>query len=170
MSEGRTVSADYLQQLNDAVAQLLTRSAIRSSVETLKAHLQDASEPFVWSTIDLQSVTTPLPENIRSGWIFVLKKDVPSGCHYHPNSIQHMVMIEGEGSSKVGSVASEMKRFGEQGQALDETWYVIPEGVPHEFFPRGTDVVVVSFHTCDSDELEEISCDSGAARNYETRA
>lgn len=170
MSEERTVSADYLQQLNDAVAQLVTRPAIRSAVETLKGQLQDTSEPFVWSTIDLQSVTAPLPGDIRSGWIFVLKKDVPSGCHFHPNSIQHMVMIEGEGTSKVGAVASEMKCFGRQGQALDETWYVIPEGVPHEFFPRGTDVVVVSFHTCDSDELEEISCDSGAARNYETRA
>jgi mannose-6-phosphate isomerase-like protein (cupin superfamily) len=170
MSEERTVSADYLQQLNDAVAQLVTRPEIRSAVETLKGQLQDTSEPFVWSTIDLQSVTTPLPDDIRSGWIFVLKKDVPSGCHFHPNSIQHMVVIEGEGSSKVGSVASEMKRFDEQGQALDQTWYVIPEGVPHEFFPRGTDVVVVSFHTCDTDELEEISCDSGAARNYETRA
>ena len=170
MSEERTVSAGYLQQLNDAVAHLVTRPAIRSAVETLKGQLQDTSEPFVWSTIDLQSVTTPLPEDIRSGWIFVLKKDVPSGCHFHPNSIQHMVMIEGEGTSKVGAVASEMKCFGAQGQALEEMWYVIPEGVPHEFFPRGTDVVVVSFHTCDSDELEEISCDSGAARNYETRA
>jgi mannose-6-phosphate isomerase-like protein (cupin superfamily) len=170
MSEERTVSADYLQQLNDAVAQLVTRAAIRSAVDTLKVQLQDTAEPFVWSTIDLQSVTTPLPDDIKSGWIFVLKKDVPSGCHFHPNSIQHMVVIEGEGTSKVGAVASEMKRFDEQDQALEETWYVIPEGVPHEFFPGGTDVVVVSFHTCDSDELEEISCDSGAARNYETRA
>lgn len=170
MSEARTVSADYLQQLNDAVAQLVTRPAIRSAVETLKGQLQDTAEPFVWSTIDLQSVTTPLPDDIKSGWIFVLKKDVRSGCHYHPNSIQHMVVIEGEGTSKVGAVAGEMKRFDEQDRALEETWYVIPEGVPHEFFPRGTDVVVVSFHTCDSDELEEISCDSGAARNYETRA
>jgi mannose-6-phosphate isomerase-like protein (cupin superfamily) len=170
MSEERTVSADYLQQLNDAVAQLVTRPAIRSAVDTLKVQLQDTAEPFVWSTIDLQSVTTPLPDDIKSGWIFVLKKDVPSGCHFHPNSIQHMVVIEGEGTSKVGAVASEMKRFDEQDQALEETWYVIPEGVPHEFFPGGTDVVVVSFHTCDSDELEEISCDSGAARNYETRA
>ena len=167
MSEERRVSADYLQRLNDAVAQLVVLPEIRSAVETLKAHLHDASEPFVWTTIDLQFVTTPLPEDIRSGWIFVLKKGVPSGCHYHPNSIQHMVVIEGEGTSKVGSVSSEMKRFDKQGQALQETWYVIPEGVPHEFFPRETDVVVVSFHTCDSDELEEISCDSGAARNYE---
>jgi mannose-6-phosphate isomerase-like protein (cupin superfamily) len=169
MNEERAARADYLRLLNDAVAQLVTRPAIRSAVDTLKQQLQDTAEPFVWSTIDLQSVTTPLPDDIRSGWIFVLKKDVPSGCHFHPNSIQHMVMIEGEGTSKVGSASGEMKLFGEQG-SLEETWYVIPEGVPHEFFPRGSDVVVVSFHTCDDDELEEISCDSGAARNYETRA
>lgn len=168
MSRERTVSADYLQQLNDAVAELVMLPEFRSTIQTLKAHLQDAAEPFVWSTVDLKFVTTRLPDNIRSGWIFVLKKDVPSGCHFHPNSIQHMVVIEGDGTSRVGSVSSEMKRFGTQ--ALEETWYVIPAGVPHEFFPGGTDVVVVSFHTCDSDELEEISCDTGAARNYETRA
>lgn len=160
------VGASYLQQLNDAVAELVTRPAIRSVVDSLKEELQHTSEPFVWSTIDLNTVTTPLPDEIESGWIFVLKKDVPSGCHYHPNSIQHMVMIEGAGTSKVGTVAGRMKLFEAQGSGLEESWYVIPEGVPHEFFPEGKDVVVMSFHTCDSDELEEISCDSGAARNY----
>jgi hypothetical protein len=160
------VGASYLQQLNDAVAELVTRPAIRSVVDTLKEELQLTSEPFVWSTIDLNTVTTPLPDEIESGWIFVLKKDVPSGCHYHPNSIQHMVMIEGAGTSKVGAAAGRMKLFEAQGSAFEECWYVIPEGVPHEFFPEGKDVVVMSFHTCDSDELEEISCDSGTSRNY----
>jgi mannose-6-phosphate isomerase-like protein (cupin superfamily) len=163
-------AADLLRQLNDAVTEVVARPAIRGVIDDLKAQLQHTSEPFVWSTIDLQSLTSPLPNGIRSGWIFVLKKDVPSGCHYHPNSVQHMVMIEGEGTSKVGTVSGEMRRFGEQGGAFEETWYVIPEGVPHEFFPRGRDVVVVSFHTCNPDELEEISCDSGATRNYERRA
>jgi len=161
--------AGYLQQLNDAVAELVTRPSIRSVVDALKEQLPHTEEPFVWSTIDLESVTTPLPDDIKSGWIFVLKKDVPSGCHYHPNSIQHMVMIEGAGTSKVGTSSGRMKLFDAQGCGLDETWYVIPEGVPHEFFPEGRDVVVVSFHTCAADELEEISCDSGASRNYETR-
>lgn len=165
MSQQRE-AADLLRLLNDAVAEVVARPAIRQVVDDLKAQLQHTSERFVWSTIDLQSLTSPLPDDIRSGWIFVLKKDVSSGCHYHPNSVQHMVMIEGEGTSKVGTVSGEMKRFG---GALEETWYVIPEGVPHEFFPRGRDVVVVSFHTCDSEELEEISCDSGATRNYEAR-
>ena len=161
-------AAGYLQQLNDAVAELVTRPSIRSVVDALKEQLPQTSEPFVWSTIDLESVTTPLPDNIKSAWIFVLKKDVSSGCHYHPNSIQHMVMIEGEGTSKVGTTSGRMKLFEAQGCALDETWYVIPEGVPHEFFPQRKDVVVMSFHTCYADELEEISCDSGASRNYET--
>ncbi len=168
MSEQRLADAAYLPQLNDAVAQLVARPGIHSVVDTLKQKLQHTSEPFVWSTIDVQSIATPLPDNIKSCWIFVLKKDVPSGCHYHPNSIQHMVMIEGEGSSKVAGVSRQMKLFGEQDGPLADTWYVIPEGVPHEFFPEGRDVVVVSFHTCDSDTLEEISCDSGASRNYET--
>ena len=161
-------AADHLQRLNDAVAELITRSEIHSLVDTLKKQLPQTSEPFVWSTIDLESITTPLPDDIKSSWIFVLKRDVPSGCHYHLNSIQHMVMIEGEGTSKVGNVSGEMKQFGDSSGALSETWYVIPAGVPHEFFPKGKDVVVISFHTCESEELEEISCDSGVARTYET--
>ncbi|HET7112910.1 MAG TPA: hypothetical protein VFI57_04665 [Pyrinomonadaceae bacterium] len=170
MSEARQAGGDRLQQLNDAVAQIVARPAFDGLVDTLKEQLQHSTEPFVWSTIDLQSITTPLPSDIRSGWIFVLKKDVPSGCHYHPNSIQHMVMIEGEGTSRVGAISGEMRRFDEPQSSLSDTWYVIPAKVPHEFFPTGRDVVVVSFHTCDSDKLEEISCDSGASRNYETRS
>jgi mannose-6-phosphate isomerase-like protein (cupin superfamily) len=160
---------DYLPQLNEAVAQLITRPEIHGLVNTLKLQLPQTSEPFVWSAIDLQTITAPLPDSIRSCWIFVLKKDVPSGCHYHPNSIQHMVMVEGDGTSKVGPNSDQMKRFGELESSLDDVWYVIPEGMPHEFFPTGQDMVVLSFHTCTSDELEEISCDSGTTRNYEPR-
>jgi len=158
------LTPDYLPQLNEAVAQLITWPAIHDLINTLKHQLQHSPEPFVWSTIDL---TAQLPHAIRSCWIFVLKKDVPSGCHYHPNSIQHMVMIEGDGRSKVGGVSGRMKGFAAPDCTLEDIWYVIPEGVPHEFYPEGKDMVVVSFHTCAADELEEISCDSGATRIYE---
>ena len=150
----------YLPYLNEAVAQLIRRRAIQSLIETLKQELQHTSEPFVWSALDPQSVQ--LPEEIKSCWIFVLKKDVPSECHYHPNSVQHMVMTEGEGTAKIGTSSREMMRFGEP-----DCWYVIPEGTPHEFFPREQDMVVVSFHTCESDALEEVSCASGTMRHYE---
>ena len=165
----QTSASDYLPQLNAAVEELLARASFHQLVDSLKAELPHTAEPFVWSTIDPKSITAPLPETIKSCWIFVLKKDVRSGCHYHPNSIQHMVMIEGEGTSKVGSDSRQMRRLGEADTTLDDVWYVIREGVPHEFFPTGANVVVVSFHTCASDELEEINCDSGATRNYESK-
>ena len=157
---------NYLSELNEAVAQLISRPAVHTLIEELKLQLPHTAEPFVWSTIDLQSLTTPLPDTIKSGWIFVLKKDVSSGCHFHPNSIQHMVMIEGEGTSKVGEDSRQMKRFADPDSSLENIWYVIPEGTPHEFFPTEKDMVVVSFHTSASDELEEVSCDSGATRTY----
>src|ERR1051325_4180901 len=161
------MSVDYLRQLNAADEELLTRPSFHDLVNDLKLQLPNTAEPFVWSTVDPESITVSLPETIRSCWIFVLKKDVPSGCHYHPNSIQHMVMIEGAGTSKVGTSSGQMRRLGEA--SLDDVWYVIREGVPHEFFPSGSDVVVVSFHTCACDELEEINCDSGAPRHYESK-
>jgi len=167
MNTEQKLGTDYLPQLNEAVRELVTRPAIQDLVDSLKNELQDSSEPFVWSTIDLQSMTARLPERIKSCWMFVLKKDVPSGCHFHPNSIQHMVMIEGEGTSRVGDVSGQMRRMGDPDCGLEDVWYVIPEGMPHEFFPKGADVVVVSFHTCESDALEEISCGSGATRIYE---
>ena len=156
----------YLPQLNDAVAELINRPAIRDLAENLKQELRETSEPFVWSTIDMESISAQLPDSIKSCWMFVLKKDVPSGCHFHPNSIQHMVMIEGEGTSKIGSVTGRLERFGNS----DDGWCVIPEGVPHEFFPTMSDMVVISFHTCPSEELQEISCDSGTAREYGTHS
>jgi hypothetical protein len=62
-----------------------------------------------------------------------------------------------------------MKIFSEPDSSLDEIWYVIPEGVPHEFLPTERDMVVVSFHTCEAEELQEVSCDSGVTREYERR-
>jgi hypothetical protein len=165
----REAVVDYLPQLNEAVEELITRPSFHDLVNSLKGQLPHTTEPFVWSTIDLKSITVQLPETIKSCWIFVLKKDVPSGCHYHPNSIQHMVMIEGAGTSMVGTISGQMRRLDEADASLADVWYVIREGVPHEFFPIGTDVVVVSFHTCASDDLEEINCDSGTTRNYESK-
>ena len=92
---------------------------------------------------------------------------MPSGCHYHPNSIQHMVMVKGQGESKVAGTNRRMVRFGSPNDSIEDVWYVIGQGVPHEFFPEGEDMVVVSFHTCETDELEEVSCKTGQKRLYE---
>jgi hypothetical protein len=129
--------------------------------------LSGTQEPFVWSTVALEAIGVALPAPIKSCWIFLLKGDVPSGCHYHPNSIQHMIVLNGHGRSKIGGVERTMIPFGSAHHSIEQKWLVIGEAVPHEFFPQGEDMTVVSFHTCDAAELEEIASASGASRIYE---
>ena len=146
-----------LEKLNTAVEFLIGQKTVLETIEQLDDEVDHSQEPFVWSVIELNSIAPPLPDTIKSCWIFVLKKNVPSGCHYHPNSIQHMVTIKGQGRQQI---AGQSKRM-----VLDK-WVVIDKNVPHEFFPEDENMVVISFHTCDATELEEIGCDSGDKRLY----
>lgn len=155
-----------LEKLNTAVEFLNSQESILETIDHLRQAINHSQEPFVWSVIDLNSIDSELPESIRSCWVFVLKKDVPSGCHHHPNSIQHMVMIKGQGMSRVGGTHRRMVQLGSN-DSLEDKWYVIDKRVPHEFFPEAEDMVVVSFHTCEANELEEVSCDTGEKRRYE---
>ena len=161
------MDTDDLRKLDEAVKDLLKQETFLGNLEQLKRQVSESHESFVWSTMDLDSINCELPNEIKSGWIFVLKKDVGSGCHYHPNSVQHMIMIEGQGESKIADIRKPMIGFASDDHSLDERWYVIPEGVPHEFFPELTEMVVISFHTCDARELQEISCETGETRLYE---
>ena len=156
-----------LQKLHAAVESILRQESFSMAVERLKVELSVSQEPFVWSTVALDTISVVLPEPIKSCWIFLLKRDVPSGCHYHPNSVQHMIVLNGHGRSKVGGVERTMFPFGAPRHSIEEKLHVISEGVPHEFFPEGEDMTVVSFHTCEAAELEEIACGSGLSRIYE---
>ncbi|HSE38199.1 MAG TPA: hypothetical protein VLG74_12925 [Blastocatellia bacterium] len=161
------MNVNDLEKLNIAVEFLINQKAFLERIERLSEEISHSNEPFVWSVIDPISIKSDLPESIRSSWIFVLKKDVPSGCHYHPNSIQHMVAIRGEGMSKVGGKYKRMVRFGSSNDSLEDIWLVIDKGVHHEFFPEEQDMIVVSLHTCEASELEEIACETGERRRYE---
>ena len=156
-----------LEILNAAVQQLTKQTLFAETIKQLSEDINHTQEAFVWSVVDLSSIDAELPEAIRSGWIFVLKKDVWSGCHYHPNSIQHMVVINGEGIAKVAGESSIMVQFGSPDASLADKWFVIDEGIPHEFLPEKENMVVVSFHTCGATELEEVDCETGATRVYE---
>src|SRR5262245_44935046 len=157
-----------LERLHGAVEWLLHQESFGAAVDRLKAELSGSPEPFVWTTVALDTIPLALPPAIQSCWIFLLKRDVPSGRHYHPNSVQHMVALNGHGRSDVGGIERAMIPFGSASR-LEETWYIIGKGIPHEFFPEGEDMAVVSFHTCPAAELVEIATGSGARRTYEPR-
>ena len=160
------MNTNDLEKLTAAVEFLIEQETISQTIEQLNQEIEHSPEPFVWSVLDLNSIARPLPERIKSGWIFVLKKDVSSGCHYHSNSVQHMATIKGQGMSKVAGDSKPLVQFGSDVSDA-EKWVVIDENVPHEFFPERENMVVVSFHTCEAEELEEVGCGTGAKRLYE---
>ena len=155
-----------LEELSSAVEFLLSQESFSETIDQLSKEINHSEEAFVWSVVDLCSMGNELPEGIRSSWIFVLKKDVASGCHYHPNSIQHMATIKGQGMSKIAGEYGRIVPFGSSNDSIADKWLVIDKGVPHEFFPEKENMVVVSFHTCDASELEEVDCKTGEKRVY----
>ncbi len=148
--------------LNDAVSDLVTRADVVETIARLKSELRASSEPFVWSTIGLQNVAG-IPAEIQSAWIFALRAERWSGEHYHPNSVQHMMVIDGHGRSRIGSTIGEMAAFGDGSPG--DSWFVIEPGVPHEFYPINDDMIVMSFHTAPAEALVEVS-ESGSIRQY----
>ncbi|MEW6620223.1 MAG: cupin domain-containing protein [bacterium] len=156
---------EYLKDLSAVVKILLEDASIKETIKNLKLQLRKSNEPFIGSAIRIESFRERLPQNIKSAWVFVNKKNVLSIVHYHPNSTQHTVIVEGKGEVKIAGRCEEMRLFNQQNE---DCWYVIDNNVAHEFYPKGREMVVISFHTCLSNELIEIKCDSGKQRLYET--
>jgi hypothetical protein len=150
--------------MDRAVAELVARADVVATIQRLKAELRASEEPYVWATIDIGNVRD-IPENIRSAWIFALRAERWSGAHCHPNSVQHMAVIEGQGRSRVGGAIGEMVAFGDGGPG--KRWFVIEPGVSHEFYPVDGDMIVMSFHTATAQELLEVSESGGLTRHYD---
>ena len=158
---------DYLASLNTVVNSLLEDEAVRQIIDDVKAKIQKSEEPFIWRKIEIEPYRQYLPIYIKSCWVFALKRNRSSIAHYHPNSIQHTIMIEGKGKVNVGERTEELNIFNPKDLAKTDAWVVVDSNIPHEFFPRDADMVVISFHTCEPERLVEIKCDSGGARSYE---
>jgi len=107
-----------LEKLHAAVDWLLRQDSLSRAIEHLSVELSGSQEPFVWTTVALETIPVALPPSIKSCWVFLLKRDVPSGSHYHPNSVQHMVALKGQGRSHVGGIERTMIPFGNSGDSI----------------------------------------------------
>lgn len=166
-NRGKAMQETDLPKLTALVKAMLKNRSILSIIEKLKAQLLESNEPFVWETLPERLIGKEFPTSIRSAWIFVLRARYYTSSHYHPNSIQHTAVIEGDGWAKIGNQKVELQVF--DPHDIQPIWYVIGKSVPHEFVTRDSPVVVISFHTCLADELVEVETESGSRRLYETR-
>jgi hypothetical protein len=78
-----------------------------------------------------------------------------------------MVLVGGQGTSNVDGERRPIIHFSFPEFSFTDKWLIIDKGVSHEFTPEREDMTVISFHTCDASELEEIESETGGSRLYE---
>lgn len=161
VKEGFNLDRVNLEQLTFLARKALSNPKILRQINFLKEKILESEESFIWRVLSEQLLEEKLPNGIRSGWIFVLKPNTHTPSHYHPNSVQYTLVIEGSGKIEIGQ-----KKMTIPDLQSNEGWYVIPKNVPHAVTVKEKVMVVLSFHTCPSNELLEIETQSGRSRYY----
>jgi hypothetical protein len=148
-----------LEALDTALRSDSVREHIRSVVARLREQLARKKDaPMSWQPFPLDVLTTTLPPEIRSAWVFVLRAGADTGAERHPNSHQRMMSFEGSGDLQTGEPGKWQSNVlvSEADAPLERRWISIPRNVWHRpVIDAAADWAVVSFHTVPPEELIE---------------
>ena len=156
-----------LEYLTIVARKALDLPWVSQMIKRLKMEILCSDEPFIWEVLPEKLVGEVFSAGIRSGWVFVLKPNCKTPTHCHPNSVQYTAVLEGSGRIRIGGEEKEIRLF--DPSCNEAAWYIIDEGVPHMVITGDAPMVVISFHTCPSDELLEVETRSGRRRIYVKR-
>jgi len=150
--------ARILAALDLAVGAAPARARIEAIVARAGRRLRESpGEPLAWEPVPLDVYTSPLPEAIRSSWVFVVRGGTATGAERHPNSHQRMMSYRGSGDfqTRAGGDWRSHLLTSDPAAPIEGRWISIPPGVWHKGVVPGADWVVVSFHTATQLELVE---------------
>jgi hypothetical protein len=110
-----------------------------------------------WESVPLDLYGAVLSPEIRSSWVFVLRRGVTTGAERHPNSRQRMVSWSGDGDFQVhnGERWKSHRLVSDPSAPLEERWISIPPETWHQGVVGDRDWLVVSFHTVAAEDLIE---------------
>ena len=145
---------------------LVSQRGVRQELDLIGSRLEakldaDRSSLLVWEPVDLSLYGGPIPDGVRSSWVFVLRANTVSGAERHPNSIQRVMSFRGSADLQTqrgeqpGKVWTSNYLVSEPTAPLEDRWLSIPSGVWHQGVMSGENWVVVSFHTVLAQDLIE---------------
>ena len=157
---------EILAALDSAVANPRVAEHVATALPELERRLRiDPGAIMSWEPIPLDIYGSGLPEEIRSSWIFVLRKGTTTGAERHPNSHQRMMSFRGSADFPIQRDGKwESNRLtSDRSAPISERWVSIPPYTWHQgIVDADGDWVVVSFHTVVASELiEERPADDG---------
>jgi len=126
-------------------------------LEGVERELAGAGTSMAWESIPLTVFDPPLPEVIKSCWVFVIRAGAETGAERHPNSHQRSLSLTGCGEFQL----RERGRWTAYPLVSDpraprvRRWVSIPQGTWHRLFVGGGNWGMLSFHTVAAEELVE---------------
>ena len=152
-----------LKTLDAAVRADDARAKIDEIVARVELKLNSMPDDVMaWEPVPLECYSSPLPEIIRSSWVFILRARVVTGAERHPNSHQRMMSYRGWGDFQTRTTGDWESHFlkSDFNAPMEERWISIPPYVWHQGVVPDQNWVVVSFQTAAVDGLIEERPDS----------
>lgn len=126
-------------------------------LERVERELAAADAPMAWESVPLAVFDRPLPEAIKSCWVFVLRAGAETGAERHPNSHQRSLSLTGCGEFHLreGGRWAAVPLVSDPGAPLTRRWVSIPPSTWHRLVVGGGNWAMLSFHTVAAEELVE---------------
>jgi len=126
-------------------------------LERVERELATDDAPMAWESVPLAVFDRPLPEPIKSCWVFVLRAGAETGAERHPNSHQRSLSLTGCGAFQLredGRWAA-YPLVSDLGAPRARRWVSIPPSTWHRLFVGDGNWGMLSFHTVAAEELVE---------------
>lgn len=149
---------EILKKLDGQFDDTKVRAKIDRIVSRVRADLSSHPEKdMAWEPVPLSVYTQSLPPEIKSSWVFILRKDTVTGAERHPNSHQRMMAYSGDGDFQTRLEGPWESNFLKSNRkvSFEDRWISIPPFVWHQSAAPKADWVVVSFHTVPAEDLIE---------------
>ncbi len=169
-----TEERSRLEAIDRIVRSNEVRREIQPIIERVSKKLASNSHSVMaWEPIPLEIFGRGLPESIRSGWIFILRRGADTGPERHPNSHQRMLTLSGTGDMRTKQRRAWKSNIlrSNRNARLRQRWVSIPQNTWHQpVVGAESDWAVISFHTVPAEELiEERPGPSTASANQQMK-
>jgi hypothetical protein len=149
----------FIELLDSAVLDKRIKHHLDAIVDRVEKTLEtDINALMAWEPIPLDLYNQKLTSEIKSSWVFILRKNSTTGAERHPNSIQRMMSYKGYGDFQTKPNEHWDSNFLEsdfEGK-VEKRWISIPINTWHQGIVGDENWVVISFHTAGvSDLIEE---------------
>ncbi len=148
-------------------------NSIKKQIDAIVKRVEQALENdpkaiMAWEPIPLDLYIQQLPSDIKSSWVFILRKNTTTGAERHPNSIQRMMSYKGSGDFQSKPDLEWNSHFLESdfNGEIEKRWISIPLNVWHQGIVGDENWAVISFHTAEVSELIEERPEEGDASKF----